>query len=104
VQVGTAAASVNDDGSLASNNAGVTGVTHPSTGVYCIALASGIESTYAVASPRADDSTQAVEVDVLPTADDCPSGTAEVVTFQMTFGSSAAAAARASARLSGPGK
>jgi hypothetical protein len=28
-----------------------------------------------------------VEIDVLPTADDCPSGNAEVVTIQMTFGS-----------------
>jgi Collagen triple helix repeat (20 copies) len=96
VQVGTAAASVNDDGSVASSNAGVTAVTHPSTGVYCIAVASGIDPTYAVASPRADDSTNAVEIDVLPDATDCPSGNAEVVTFQMTFGSSAAAAARGS--------
>lgn len=88
VQVGTAAASVNDDGTVASNNAGVTGVTHPATGVYCIVLASGIDPTYPVASARATDSTSAVEIDVQPTADDCPSGNAEVVTFQMTFGSS----------------
>ncbi len=87
VQVGTAAASVNDDGSIASNNAGVTGVTHPSPGVYCIALASGIDPAYPVASARLDDSTDAVEIDVLPTADDCPSGNAEVVTVQMAFGS-----------------
>jgi hypothetical protein len=86
VQVGTAAASVNDDG-VASTNAGVTGVTHPSTGVYCIALAPGIDPTYPVASARLDDSTYAVEIDVLPTADDCPSGNAEVITVQMTFGS-----------------
>jgi hypothetical protein len=92
VQLGTAAASVNDDGSVASKNAGVAGVTHPSTGVYCIAPGSGIDPTYAVASPRVDDSTNAVEIDVLPTANDCPSGNAEVVTFQMTFGNSAAAA------------
>lgn len=94
VEVVTAAASVNDDGSVASSNAGVTGVTHPFTGVYCIAVGSGIDATYAVATPRVDDSTNAVEIDVLPTAADCPSGNAEVVTFQMTFGSAAAAALR----------
>lgn len=37
----------------------MTGVTHPSTGVYCIAVASGIDPTAAVATPRADDSTSA---------------------------------------------
>ena len=94
VQVGTATASVNDDGSVASSNAGVTGVTHPITGVYCVAVASGIDPTSAVATPRADDSSNAVEIDVLPTAGDCPSGNAEVVTFQMSFGSEATVAQR----------
>jgi hypothetical protein len=94
VQIGTAAAAVNDDGSVASNNSGVTGVTHPGTGIYCIAVASGIDPTYAVASPQGDDSTNAVEIDVLPDAPDCLTGDAEVETFQMTFGSSAAVASR----------
>ena len=98
VQVGTATASVNDDGSVASSNAGVTAVTHPITGVYCVAVASGIDPTSAVASPRSDDSTNAVEIDVFPTAADCPSGNAEVVTFQMSFDSAAAAAERSGLR------
>ncbi len=92
VDVGTGTASVNDDGSVASSNTGVTGVTHPATGLYCVAVASGIDPASAVATPREDDSTDAVEVDVLPTADDCPTGNAEVVTFQMTFGNAASAA------------
>jgi hypothetical protein len=98
VQAGTATASVNDDGSVASSNAGVTTVTHPITGVYCLAVASGIDPTSAVAAPRADDSTDAVEIDVFPTAADCPSGDAEVVTFQMSFGSAAADAQRSELR------
>jgi hypothetical protein len=96
VQVGTAAASVNDDGSVASTNAGIQ-VTRPSTGVYCIAITPSIDPTYAVATPRSDDSTDAVEVDVLPAAPDCPSQRAEVNTYQMTFGSAAAAPAATTA-------
>jgi hypothetical protein len=94
VQIGTAAASVNDDGSTDSNNAGVTHVTHAGTGVYCIAVGTGIDPTYAVATLREDDSDFGAQITVLPAATHCPSGTAEVDTFQVILDSPAAAAAR----------
>ena len=85
VQVGTAAASVNDDGSMDSSNAGVTHVTHAGTGVYCIAVATGIEPTYTAATPREDDSDPGAQITVLPGATNCPTDTAEVDTFQVTL-------------------
>ena len=81
---GTAAAVVDHNGTLGQHTADVLAVSHAATGTYCIQLNSTIVAAYATASPRADDSTDGVEVDVVPSASDCPTGDAEVDTFQMT--------------------
>ncbi|MFL5864094.1 MAG: hypothetical protein ACJ780_25535 [Solirubrobacteraceae bacterium] len=69
---------------------------HPSTGVYCIAVATGINPTYAVATLRDDDSAFGAQINVLPAATDCPNENAEVNTFQVILHGATNAAARGS--------
>jgi hypothetical protein len=77
-----------------SRSANVTGVTHPFTGVYCIAFAAGIDAsqTGLVATPdflgsgttNAGTNTPQGFVEWYSPAAECPAGQLEVLTFRRT--------------------
>jgi hypothetical protein len=85
---------IDNSGNL-SRSAGVTSVSHPSTGLYCITLRPGIDpaTTGIVATPEhGGDSTTTsniAHVEFRADASDCPAGTLEVLTSKVLVSGSA---------------